>query len=157
AGAIIPEMVVDDQTMNALGARRDGSRRDELVARVYADDRPSRFTLYEDDGETIAYLRGDVRTTEISQRRPGAQAEGTMAAAQGSYAGAPASRDNEIDLVMRDAAPSSVTLDGEPLERRPSEAELDRGGPGWYESPDGVVRIQTGVVDVSRAKRLVVR
>ncbi|MCK7490626.1 MAG: hypothetical protein MZW92_01705 [Comamonadaceae bacterium] len=35
AGAILPRMAVDDETMNALGRRLDGSTRDELVLRVY--------------------------------------------------------------------------------------------------------------------------
>jgi len=67
AGAIVPRMYVDEKTMNALGRRSDGSVRDELIVSVYADDAPSAFTLYEDDGETVAYREGAVRTTLISQ------------------------------------------------------------------------------------------
>lgn len=36
AGAIIPMMHVDDKTMNVMGQRTDGSRRDELIVRVFA-------------------------------------------------------------------------------------------------------------------------
>jgi len=35
AGAIIPMMHVDEKTMNVMGKRTDGSRRDELIFRVY--------------------------------------------------------------------------------------------------------------------------
>src|SRR5262249_48845337 len=93
AGALVPEMYVDDLTMNALGARRDGTRRDDLVVRVYADDAPGgarhRFTLYEDDGETVAYLDGAVRRTVVSQRRRGDRLDLGIAASSGTYAGAP--------------------------------------------------------------------
>jgi len=57
AGAIIPKMYVDGNTMNILGMRSDGSTHNELIARVYASSTPSSFTLYEDDGQTVAYPR----------------------------------------------------------------------------------------------------
>src|SRR5262249_2402255 len=60
SGAILPEMFVDDQTMNAVGRRLDGSSRDELVVRVFAAPTATSFTLFEDDGETTAYQQGAV-------------------------------------------------------------------------------------------------
>src|SRR5262249_55753604 len=104
AGAIIPEMTVDDQTMNALGERLDGSRRDELVVRVYADEEPTSFTQYEDDGTSIAYLQGEVRTTVISQERSADLVAVTIDAAAGSYAGAVDARDNVVELAARGIA-----------------------------------------------------
>ncbi|MET9311971.1 hypothetical protein ABZX12_09110 [Kribbella sp. NPDC003505] len=65
-GAIIPKMAVDDQTMNAVGKRADGTTRNELVARVYADSTASSFTLAEDDGTTVGYQAGSKRTTDLT-------------------------------------------------------------------------------------------
>ena len=53
AGAILPMMYVDEQTKDAFGNRLDGTRRDELVVKVFADSAPTEFLLYEDDGETV--------------------------------------------------------------------------------------------------------
>jgi len=71
AGAVIPRMHVDSQTMNVSGRRLDGTSRNELIARVYADATGSGFELHEDDGETIAYLEGARATTLITQRATG--------------------------------------------------------------------------------------
>ncbi|BAP57286.1 glycoside hydrolase family protein [Thioploca ingrica] len=84
-GAIIPLAFVDEKTMNALGNRQDGNLHNELVTKIFAfgeggainnrkDPTPkaqNSFTLYEDDGETIAYQTGAVQTTDISQQRQG--------------------------------------------------------------------------------------
>lgn len=165
AGAIVPEMHVDDQTMNALGARQDGQPRDELMVRVYTDDPSrrgtrrgaSRFTLYEDDGETVAYLGGAVRTTAISQRRVGDRVTIAIKPASGRYAGAPNRRDNVIELDTCGATPTAVTLNGVTLARQATAAEFDGAGGGWYAAGDGLVRMRSGRMDVTRAKRFVVR
>ncbi|HZU86611.1 MAG TPA: TIM-barrel domain-containing protein, partial [Anaerolineaceae bacterium] len=49
AGAIIPMMYVDEQTMNSSGRRLDGSTRDELIVTLYATplNSSTSFTLYE--------------------------------------------------------------------------------------------------------------
>jgi alpha-glucosidase (family GH31 glycosyl hydrolase) len=161
AGAIIPEANVDDLTMNALGARQDGRRPDELIVRVDADDHPasrgrSRFRLYEDDGETVAYLKGAVRTTEISQRRTGDRIEIAIKPAIGTYAGAPSHRDNVVELVVCGAEPIGVTLNGTSL-RRATEAGFDANEGSWYAAGDGLVRIRSGRMDVTRSKHFVVR
>jgi len=154
AGAIVPEMTVDDDTLNALGKRRSGPRRDELTVRVYAGD-PSRFVLYEDDGETTAYLKGAVRTTTIRQRATNDRIAITIEPARGSYAGAPTRRDNVVELTTCGADVSAVTLNGAPLVRRATDADLDTE-PGWYAAPTGLVRMRSGKIDVSEAKRFIV-
>jgi len=88
AGAVIPQTRVDDLTLNMLGQRADGSHRDELVLRVFGGA-PGRFTLYEDDGETVAYLDGAVRRTLIRQRPTARGMELVIDSARGTYASAP--------------------------------------------------------------------
>jgi len=88
AGAVIPQTRVDDLTLNMLGQRADGSHRDELVLRVFGGA-PGRFTLYEDDGETVAYLDGAVRRTLIRQRPTARGMELVIDGARGTYASAP--------------------------------------------------------------------
>jgi alpha-glucosidase (family GH31 glycosyl hydrolase) len=159
AGAIVPEMYVDDLTMNALGRRTDGSRRDELIVRVYADDGGGshRFTLYEDDGETVSYLDDAVRRTRIVQRWRGDRLEVTVGASAGTYKDAPAVRETVLEVTTCGAEAASVVLDGAALERRPSGAAFDAGGPGWYAPGDGSVRVRTGTLPVGHAKRIVIR
>jgi alpha-glucosidase (family GH31 glycosyl hydrolase) len=154
AGAIVPEMIVDDETLNALGKRGSGPPRDELMVRIYAGE-PSRFVLYEDDGETTAYLDGDVRTTTIRQRRTSDRIAITIERARGSYAGAPTRRDNVIELATCGANVTAVTLNGAPLVQHTTEADLDTK-PGWYAAPTGLIRMRSGKIDVSEAKRFVV-
>jgi len=161
AGAIVPEAAVDDQTLNALGKRRGRSPRDGLMIRVYAGDSTSpavasRFTLYEDDGETTAYLDGAVRTTTIRQRRRSDHIAITIEPARGTYAGAPSQRDNVIDVATCGADVTGVTLNREPLVRRTTDSELD-AAPGWFAANDGLVRIRSGRMNVGEAKRIVVR
>jgi alpha-glucosidase (family GH31 glycosyl hydrolase) len=160
AGAILPEAPVDDDTLNALGKRRGGPARGELVVRVYAGDPTSRgssrFTLYEDDGETTAYLDGAVRTTTIRQRRTADRIAITVAPARGSYAGAPGRRDNVIALATCGAEVTAVILNGVPLVRRAPEEDLDTAR-GWTVTRDGLVRIRSGTMNVGDVKRVVAR
>ena len=117
--------------------------------------KPHRFTLYEDDGETVAYLRGAVRRTRIVQRWRGDRLEITIGASAGSYEGAPAARETVLEVATCGAEAASVVLDGRALERRPSDAAFDAGGPGWH-AGDGGVRVRTGTLPVAHAKRFVI-
>lgn len=163
AGAIIPQMYVDDKTMNVMGRRSDGTRRDELIVRVYLPSpaqpgvTPDRFTLYEDDGESIAYQSGQVRTTLISQAQVGAVVTVTIESAVGDYAGAPAVRDNVVRLFLNQAQVSGVTLDGAELARHATRAAFDLAESGWYCEDAGnggcnVVQARSGAWPVTAAK-----
>jgi len=157
AGAIIPLMHVDDKTMNVLGKRADGSRRDELIVRVFADEQPTEFTLFEDDGETIAYQEGAVRTTLIRQQRSAGCVTVTIAAASGAYAGAPDRRDNVLELITSALGePAGVTLNGSPLTRRSSQADFDSAAEGWSIAGKGMIRVRTGTTVVEKEKVSVV-
>lgn len=151
AGAIVPKMFVDDKTMNALGRRTDGSTRNELVARVYPDATASSFTLSEDDGSTVAYQGGAVRTTAIGQQLSGSTATVTVAPSSGSYAGAPSARANVIELVTTTQA-SAVTLNGTPLTQLATKAAFDAAGSGWYNAGGNLVVAKSASLAVSGAK-----
>ena len=161
AGAIIPQMFVDEQTMNAFGRRLDGSIHDELIVRVYADDQPTRFTLYEDDGISTAYQHGALRTTEIAQQRSGSIASVVIAPAIGRYDGAPEQRDNVVELAVRglgDTPPAEVTLNGIRLARVDSQAAFDSATAGcWYGPADGLLRLRSGPTAVGERKAFEVR
>lgn len=152
AGAILPLMHVDEGTMNTAGRRTDGSRRDELVARVYADAEESRFTLFEDDGETVAYLRGAVATTTLAQRRDARRAFVTVYARQGEYAGAPAQRNNVVELVLDAGRVEAVRLDGQPLRRYATRQAWEQAESGWFDAGEKLVLAKSGALPVSREK-----
>jgi hypothetical protein len=147
AGAIIPQMFVDEQTMNAFGKRLDGSTRDELIVRVYADERPSQFTLYEDDGVTTAYQQGRVRTTVIAQQRSGNRVTVSIAPAVGTYDGAPAARNTVVQIAVRDATPIAVSVNGNNLARQADAAALDASESGWIIA-DGLIIAKSRATDV---------
>jgi alpha-glucosidase (family GH31 glycosyl hydrolase) len=161
AGAIIPQMYVDELTMNVLGQRLDGSTRDELVVRVFADARPTHFTLYEDDGATVAYQHDAVRTTEIAQQRSGDSIHVVIGPASGDYDGAPSQRDNVVELVARnppDGGPRAVTLNGVQLAAVATPSEFDQSAAAvWYLRPDHVLLIRSGRMAVGARKAFEVR
>ncbi len=157
AGAIIPKMFVDDKTMNVVGKRTDGSTRNELIVRVYAAKVPSSFTLYEDDGETIAYQSGVVRTTVISQQlsTDGKSETVTIAAASGSYDGAPTSRANVVELVVEDGQADKdkgVTLNGGKLTQLASREAFDAADSGWFNAGNNLILAKSGSLTVADSK-----
>jgi alpha-glucosidase len=153
AGALIPQMHVDDQTMNVLGMRSDGTVRDELIVRVYAGPAATSFTLYEDDGATTAYQAGAVRTTLLSQQQAGQGETVTIAASEGDYAGAPSSRDNVILLVIASAkAINQVSLNGVVLAQVGSLGEWESAASGWFYAGDNLVMARSGRMPVVEEK-----
>jgi alpha-glucosidase (family GH31 glycosyl hydrolase) len=157
-GALIPQMAVDEKTMNVTGMRSDGSVRDELIVRVYAGNDPTSFTLYEDDGATTAYQSGEVRTTLLSQQQIGQSETVTIAAAQGNYTGASSSRDNEIMLVSETAKDIlQVSLNGVALAQVGSLSEWEHASSGWYYADNNLVMVKTGRMPVGEDKVITFR
>jgi alpha-glucosidase len=154
AGAVVPRMAVDGETLNVEGRRADGSRRDELIVRVYAAPDATRFTLYEDDGETVAYQQGTVRETDLGQQLAAdrRQATVTVAPARGTYDGAPARRDNRVELFVDRARVSRVSLNGVELPPREDLAALDAAPDGWARTGEGQVVARSGVRPVGEEK-----
>lgn len=155
-GAILPKAYVDDQTMNVIGKRADGTTRDELIVRVYADPTSSSFTLAEDDGATTAYQSGAKRTTAISQQLSGSTATVMIAASSGTFTGATASRSNVVELVVDSTQASAVTLNGTSLTQRANKAAFDVAASGWYNAGGNLVVAKSAALAVSSSKTFVV-
>ena len=161
AGAIIPKMYVDGLTMNITGLRADGSTRNELIMRVYAPSAPTTFTLYEDDGQTIAYQSGGFSATSLSQQlsntpgSPGAATETvTIGAMIDTYSGAPTRRNNVIELVAENAQATGVTLNGNGLSQLNSQAAFDSAASGWLNAGNNLILAKTGSQSVTASKKL---
>ena len=151
AGAIIPQMHVDEKTLNIFGLRSDGTRRDELVVRVFASPEPTTFTLYEDDGATIAYQSGAVRETLLAQAQNATAAQVVVGAAQGGYNGAPESRAITVEWVSVDAASvTEVRLNGAAIPAVSSlSAWQNQSGPAWFYAGDNLILVKTAEMPVS--------
>jgi alpha-glucosidase len=166
AGAILPKMAVDAETEDVFGHRKDGTLRDELIVRVYADPTASAFTLYEDDGTTLQYTAGGRpsyhdRTTEISQQQTGAtSATVTIAAAvdaggSGPYPGAVASRPNVVELVVDDAEATAVSLNNVALVQHAGRAAFDAATSGWVNAGRNLILAKSAARPVGETKTFV--
>ncbi|HKQ46598.1 MAG TPA: TIM-barrel domain-containing protein [Phycisphaerae bacterium] len=152
AGAIIPLMYVDDQTMNAIGQRRDGTRRNELIVRVFAGDDATEFTLYEDDGTTTAYQRGKVRKTKIRQRISGPMIDVIIEPSEGDFEGAPARRPIEVRLVTDGKHPARGASLNVAMLPRDEAGKADPLAPGWRQVDSRTVAARSGALEVRHEK-----
>lgn len=157
AGAILPMMPVDERTKDAFGHRVGGGTTSDLMLQVYADTAASGFTLYEDDGTTLAYGADtrpvyQTRTTAITQQRSANVATVTIAPAAGTYPGAVATRNNIVRLVVPDARAIGVTLNGSALTRRDSAAAFANAASGWFNAGRNLVLIKSGARPVASTK-----
>ncbi len=159
-GALIPLMDVDDNTMNALGKRRDGSVRSELIVKAFAFDMPGTrrehaFTLYEDDGTTRAYQQGVVRETIITQKRDNQDTVTVaVAASVGTYDGAPDTRNTVIELVINNPV-EHVTVNGEMLQQFTTLADFIQADSGWIDAGNNSIMAKSGEKGVSEMKTFV--
>jgi hypothetical protein len=129
-GGIIPEQ---PGTTHAGGATSD-----PFTLKVFAGD-DGRFTLYSDAGEGFGYQHGQSSTTDLSYRNLNRLSSLRIGAAQGSYPGAPVSRDYQLDLIDT-TRPQLVLLNGRPL---PSAA--------WsYDAATATLHVRTGTLPTNR-------
>jgi alpha-glucosidase len=163
AGLILPLMVVDDNTLDAFGHRREGTpQRDELLLQVYADEKPSQFTFYEDDGETLNYQANgrpiyDYRTTEIHQRQQGntvtVKIDSTINVNnKNGFKGANNRRANEIELIVDNAEATAVTLNNQPLSQQSSLLKFRLADSGWYNAGNNKILAKSGAISVENPK-----
>ncbi len=125
AGAIIPMAPEDRQ--------RTGERLEELTLAVFPGAAPFSFTLYEDDGETTGYRRGEYATIGLHSEPagPGGGLVIRAEAPHGAYRGMPAERLYRLEVRLP-TRPAAVALDGQALQARRSAQSLERSGSGWW-------------------------
>ena len=162
AGAILPMMHVDAQTMGAFGYRKDGTTRNELIVQVYADTSRSQFTFYEDDGRTLRFDSFQrpvykTMTTLISQQQTNDTVSVVIDKVSGSYDEAPDRRNNVLRLVVEDAQATSVRLNGLPLPKRDSAARFDATEKGWYNAGSNFILVKSGSRKLSSKKVFTVK
>lgn len=153
AGAVIPMMHVDDQTMNLQGQRRDGSRREELIVWVAANDQPSSFTLVEDDGLSTDYLDGALARTRLRQEPLDGDTLVTIEATEGSFEGSLIERRYELELHLRDDRIQAVQLNGKPLPLAESEQEYVNLEAGAFQLSEGHWRAKSATMSVTAEKQ----
>ena len=85
----------------------------EVGLLVYPAARSS-FTLYEDDGQSLAYRKGQFARTLLICETAGKTVKLTIGVREGSYAGMPAARDFTASIHLP-ARPQTVKLDAAPV------------------------------------------
>jgi len=148
AGGVIPEQ------SPAAGAGNSPDR--SLTVKVYPGSDGS-FTLYDDAGTGLGYMKGQDSETPITTStgagRFGSATGVTIGPARGHYVGQPTSVAFRVQMVDV-SRPDSVTLDGRPLaERTPGS-----GAPGWsYRPSTATLTVRTGTAPLSRPLAIVGR
>ena len=113
SGAIIPTWPACDHIEKGWSA--------DVSLLVYPSDRSS-FTLYEDDGQSLEYRKGQFASTPLNCKTEGTTVTLTIGPRDGKYAGMPATRDFTATIHLR-YRPKAVKLDGEPLADCPWDEE----------------------------------
>ncbi|MGJ3252743.1 MAG: TIM-barrel domain-containing protein [Elainellaceae cyanobacterium] len=157
AGAIVPIMDVDDETRDAFGDRLDGTQHEDLMVRVYASPDASEFTLYEDDGQTVAAYENErpiyeTRTTRITQQQTDMTTRVAIAASKGTYSGAVDRRNTTVQLVVSSADSTQVRLNGRELPQFTNKAEFDAADAGWYNAGKNLIWAKSGIQSVDLSK-----
>jgi hypothetical protein len=115
----------------------------QLDLDVYPDD-GGEFTLYEDDGVTRAYARGEYSEQPFTVAVSPAGTTVTIGAVAGHYAGQPERRRYLVRVHAADP-PGEVTAGDTVLARQASPAALDAAPSGWCHDPGlgGVTVVKT--------------
>ncbi len=146
AGSIVP--------MQTLMQYTDERPVDTLFVQSWPPvDGPGSFTLYEDDGRTLAYQSGAFAQTAFSASLTGSGSDRrldfTCTARLGAYDSMPPARTYIIGFHAVSGRPGGVTLNDVPLPSRPSYDSLQAGGSGfWYDPAAFMLHVQVpGRVD----------
>jgi hypothetical protein len=132
-------------------AEGDATPPTRLIVETFPGRRGA-FTLYEDEGDGLAYRRGRFARTRISQRRRRGTAVVVIGRARGTYAGRPRRRSYEL-RIFGALRPRAVI--GRARRLRHTAPGAARGW--WYDSALGAVVVRTARLSTARAARVVVR
>lgn len=149
-GAIIPQMKIDDQTMNVLGQRRDGSTDETLLLSVYYASETKSTSVIDDDGTTMAYQDGDFWQTTVTATEDETGMTVTIGAQETTFEAAPNGRPVEIRLISPNADVGSVLLNDAELPAAESMEAFAENDQGWIVDDVGVVHVKSGVMDVTQ-------
>lgn len=141
AGAILPEgplkQYVDEPVPPRVGV--------QLYPR--GADGEASFDLYEDDGISFDYRRGERSRTRITATESGSQWTATLARVEVGWT--PPDRPWILRFHDVDAPPATVTLDGAPVSEVGSEGELDDVASGWfYRAAEAVLVVRAQQTDL---------
>ena len=139
AGSMVPTRPVAPHT----GAQPA----DTLGMRVVPDpEADASFSVYEDDGQTLAYRDGAYSITSLRQTWEASEDDRTLVlsigAASGTYDGQPEARTLQPAIHRLAASPTRVTANGQALSEQPTVEAVRKEG-GWsYEADAGVLHVQ---------------
>jgi len=164
AGAILPQMSVDESTKDAFGHRSSGSAHNELIVKVYPGPDETRFTLYEDDGQSLTYRSNGRplyhhRTTEISQQQIDATSVTVTLDKVGDvngnepFPGAINVRSNVVKLVVDNGEATAVRLNGLGLEHHNSENAFHAASSGWFNAGHNLILAKSEPLNVYETRK----
>ncbi len=116
----------------------------------------SQYLLYEDDGNTRRYAKGESSEQAIVVHAPeqgGGEVKVSVGAVKGSYAGQLPQRRYALRVLSRQQ-PKAVELDGRALPKLADRAAFDAASEGWYFDARerlGTVHVRTAPVDIRTA------
>ncbi|RDZ27277.1 TIM-barrel domain-containing protein [Lysobacter silvisoli] len=134
----------------------DGERPlDELTLDLYPQG-ASQYTLYEDDGNTRRYAKGEYSEQDIAVQAPeqgSGEVRVRIAPVRGQYAGQLPQRRYALRVLSR-ARPDAVELDGRALPALADRAALQAADEGWYfdaAERRGTLHVRSASTDIRRA------
>jgi hypothetical protein len=92
----------------------------------------STFTLYDDDGESLGYQRGEQSFTQISALAEEHALTIKVGADIGSYKGKPDSHHYILKINLIDKAYTSVLLNGQAVTKQQPQNFTETNQTGWY-------------------------
>ena len=115
-----------------------------MFLHVYPEGR-SHFTLYEDDGLSFGYEKGEFAQTEITCRRQENEAVLTISPRQGTYTGMPQRRSFAVQI--HGIRPARILLNNQSLAEGPQ---------GWqWDNKANAVRLQVNEDPERKAPQVV--
>ena len=143
-------MKVDDQTMNVLGQRRDGSTDNTLLLSVYHVSETRSTNVIDDDGTTMDYQEGAVWQTTVTSTKDDDGLTVTVGALETTFEGAPQERPVAIRLVRPNLSITSVLLNEAELPVAESLAAFAEQDQGWVYDDAGNLHVKAGVRDMNQ-------
>ncbi|NIW44144.1 MAG: DUF5110 domain-containing protein, partial [Gammaproteobacteria bacterium] len=107
---------------------------DTLLVDIYPANRGV-FSLYEDDGQTLAYRNGEFALTTLGFDQSGSMLTLSVNPSGGSFSGQPAQRTYLYRIHLADHAPDSVAWNGQLIPRDADSLSLMDADVGWAFQP----------------------